>query len=100
MTVKQSLYLRIPKRSAKDDTGRRGPMKLWQRAVIMTAVSLCMAGGVQWMYGGPETGPAIDDRINEPRGPAAEPPRETQDPTAAYGPALESEQKENQEEVQ
>lgn len=52
------------------------------------------------MYGGPETGPAIDDRINEPRGPAAEPPRETEDPTAAYGPALESEQKENQEEVQ
>lgn len=77
-------------------------MKLWQRAVIMTAVSLCMAGGAQKLYVEPATGPAADDRINEPRGPAAEPPRETEDPTAAQGPALEleMEQKESQGENQ
>lgn len=69
-------------------------MKLWQRAVIMAAVSVCMTAGIQNIYGGAETGPAADERINEPRGPAMETSEEntgeTQDPDAAYGPALEA----------
>lgn len=68
-------------------------MRLWQRAAIMAAVSVCMTAGVWALYGGAETGPAADDRINEPYGPALEPPKETEDPNEPHGPALEIEQR-------
>lgn len=60
-------------------------MKMWQRAAVMTAVSIAMTGIVasgrfQPMFGGVEAGPAVDDRLNEPLGsgirdPGAEKPR-------------------------
>lgn len=52
-------------------------MKIWQRAAVMTAVSIAMTGIVasgrfQPMFGGVEAGPAVDDRLNEPLGPGLE----------------------------
>ena len=73
-------------------------MKMWQRAAVMTAVSIAMTGIVasgrfQPMFGGVEAGPAVDDRMNEPLGPVLETqaPDETHDPEEHKGPALETE---------
>lgn len=74
-------------------------MKIWQRAAVMTAVSIAMtgiimSGGFQPMLGGVEAGPAVDDRLNEPLGPGLETqtPKETRDPDEPLGPALEQEE--------
>ena len=72
-------------------------MKMWQRAALMTAVSVAVTGiaasGIfQPMLGGVEGGPAADDRLNEPMGPGLETqaPKETQAPDEPQGPALET----------
>ena len=79
-------------------------MKMWQRAAVMTAVSIAMTGIVasgrfQPMFGGVEAGPAVDDRLNEPLGPGLETqaPEETQDPDEPQGPALGQEKEDKQD---
>ena len=79
-------------------------MKIWQRAAVMTAVSIAvtgiiMSGGFQSMLGGVEAGPAVDDRLNEPLGPGLETqaPEETQAPDEPQGPALGQEKEDKQD---
>ena len=100
MTAKQALYHR------RGHPVRKGGsiMKMWQRAAVMTAVSIAvtgiiMSGGFQPMLGGVEAGPAVDDRLNEPLGPGLETqaPEETQDPDEPQGPALGQEKEDKQD---
>lgn len=79
-------------------------MKMWQRAAVMTAVSIAMtkiaaSDRFQPMFGGVEAGPAVDDRLNEPRGPGLElqAPVEAQDPDEPQGPALGQEKEDEQD---